>query len=350
MNTIEEIYYPPVYDGEGNRYIPDGAVLYDGVVMRCGAKKAEADEGSFILESFRPHIFLRRPQERGGLDRSLDKDFQAARRYFLQRVWMRDAVNQTVEAERAVPFVLPFRPCGEAQGTLVIETGSGETVREFVKKNRRAALSASYVLQCLDIIRCLSETLQTLRRDWLTPRFSPDAVFIPSGVDGVRLTDAAFLFPRSETSARFFSLPTEGWLPADAFMYPPLLEALEKHVVQRQQPSCLLSLMETAGLYSISQLLCFMLFVRPWTLDAETVSIRFPSVGIFQNDAVREALEDLVSLGLGMRAEAPATEALDRFSRLLERSRKFVAESRSFFPGKELSFVRNFSVDETVRL
>ena len=354
MSIGKTFSFSPVCDEEGNRYVPAGALHYDGVVMRCRAVKETAggrSKESCLLESFRPKAFS--PHSPGvqtngrtpffGHDTGLGSIFRAAQNDYLQRISMRSAVNQAFRTERSRPFVLTFRSCKEPRGTLVIETGYGETVRDFAEKRHPVPPSAPYVLQCLDIVHEMTEAMQTLKRDWLLMCCTPDTVFIPADGGPVQLTDAAFLLPRSAISAQAFSPAAEWWLPTEGVVYPPLLEALVRRAVQSQRPSCLLALLESAGLYSISQLLCYLLFLKTWTLDAETLSIRFPSVGVFQNGTVREDMEALVSCGLGLRGSAHGQEAFMLFSRRLT-NMKGILEKAVIASSSESVFRSCFSI------
>ena len=315
-NSIFSIF--PVQDAAGNLYVPTHILPYDGGILRCRADRVTPGnqrESGFLLEEFCPRVFLPylvRLQQIGRLafeaeGSALAADFEEARMRFCTRLCATPQINAFCGTPNH-PFICPFQIEQEVGASLIVTTGSMVTLREFVKSSRSEVLTAAYVRQCLEIILALTRKLNMLEERWFVSALTPDSVLISrvsdeSGVH-VQLSDAAYLFPLCQTPFEPFSFPfswRKGDFTSDDFTDRQAAEMLGASI---NGGSCPLP-PEVNGLYSVSQLLCYLLFVKPWNLNAETLSIRFPPIGVLQRRALRESLEEAVVLGLRLRPSAP---------------------------------------------
>ncbi len=345
MNEKEIFSISPVRDAVGNLYIPTHVFPYDGEMLRCRADRIAPKgrrERGYLVEEFCPRVFLpylERRQETNRLafrpdENALADDFEKAR----TRFWARLAALPQIDTQCGAPghsFICPFQKEREAGGMLIVSVGGAVTLREFVKTNRPDVLTAAYVRQCLTILLALTEKLKALEGRWFVSALTPDSVLISRVLDEsgvhVQLSDAAYLFPLSQTPFEPFFSPYT-WhkvdFPPDDFTDPWAVEAC---CASMNGGSCPLP-HEANGLYSVSQLLCYLLFVKPWNLNAETLSIRFPSAGVLQRRALRESLEEAAELGLRLGRAAPE-RMRGAFEQLLTAAMKKVREENvTVFP------------------
>lgn len=344
-NNIFSIF--PVQDATGSMYVPTHFFPYDGGMLRCRADRITPDnqrESGFLLEEYCPRVFLPylvRLQQTGRLafeagENALAADFEEARMRFYTRLFATPQINAYCGTPNH-PFICPFQTEQEAGASLIVITGGMVTLREFVKSSRSDVLTAAYVRQCLEIILALTRKLNVLEGRWFVSALTPDSVLIfhvsdESGVH-VQLSDAAYLFPLCQTPFEPFSFPfswRRGDFISDDFTDRQAAEMLGASI---NGGSCPLP-PEANSLYSVSQLLCYLLFVKPWNLNAETLSIRFPPIGVLQRRALRESLEEAVVLGLRLTPSAPGhMGACGIFEQLLIKAMEETRdESETVFP------------------
>ncbi len=347
MDEKDILLISPVCDAGGNLYIPTNVFPYDGGMLRCRADRIAPDggrESGFLVEEFCPRVFLpylerqretRRLTFRPG-EKALALDYEKAR----TRFWTRLSALPQIDAHCGAPgrsFIRPFQKGREAGGTVIISAGGAVTLREFVKTSRPHELTAPYVRQCLTVLLALTEKLKALEGRWLVPALTPDSVLIShvtdeSGVH-VQLSDAAYLFPISQTPFDPFSSPLswrKGDFPSDDFTDRRVAEACGASMSGGPGPLP----PEVNGLYSVSQLLCYLLFVKPWGLNAETLSVHFPPGGVLNRQALRESLEEAAALGLRLWPASPGRMGTcEEFERLLTAAKdEAMNESETVFP------------------